>query len=57
MRIGFTALFANNDADGALSASPVAAVVLMKWRRVILLMFGDYERRFIVSINEHYDAT
>ena len=33
-----------------LSATAPAAESLMKWRRVVLFILGDYERRFIVPI-------
>src|ERR1700724_190556 len=57
IRNGFADFSANSDVDRVASASPVAAEVLMKLRRVVVFMVGDYERRFIVSINEQHDAT
>jgi hypothetical protein len=50
MRKGFTGIIANNDDDLVPSATAPAAESLMKWRRLVLFMFGDYERRFVVAI-------
>jgi aryl-alcohol dehydrogenase-like predicted oxidoreductase len=49
MRKGFTAFSANKDVDLAVKAKALAAETLIKWRRLVLFIVGDYQRRFMVS--------
>jgi len=53
MRIGFTVASANSDVDRVPSANALAADSFIKWRRVVLFIFGDYEDTFILGIKDN----